>query len=274
MSRLLGYMGPPVLLSSAVIEHPHSLVEQSYAPREMVIGTINADGFGLGWYSEESELPGTYHRATPIWSDPDLPRLGRVTRSGCIFAAVRNATPGFAVNLQNVPPFVHQQYLFMHNGAVEGFSRRFRRPLLEHIPGDIHASTLGSADSAVLFALALTWLRENNIMPGSGVENLKAALGHTIQIVLKQALSENARASLNMGLTDGHSMVFARLARGIKANSLYMKCEGDAVWVASEPLDTSENWEKIPKDNWITIENSEKCRREHIADLPLMQEWS
>ena len=187
MSRFLGYMGPPVLLSSAVIEHPHSLVEQSYAPREMVIGTINADGFGLGWYSEESELPGTYHRATPIWSDPDLPRLGRVTRSGCIFAAVRNATPGFAVDLQNVPPFVHQQYLFMHNGAVEGFSRRFRRPLLEHIPADIHASTLGSADSEVLFALALTYLRENDIKPGSGVENLKAALDHTIRIVLKQA---------------------------------------------------------------------------------------
>lgn len=274
MSRLLGYMGSPILLSSAIIEHPHSLVEQSYAPREMVTGTINADGFGFGWYSEEGKFPGTYHRSTPIWSDPDLPRFGRVVRSRCIFAAVRNATPGFAVDLQNVPPFVHQHFLFMHNGAVEGFSRRFRRPLLEHIPEEIQAATLGSADSEVLFALTLTHLLGSGLRPGLGVESLQAALDYTLRAVLDLAFVEKARASLNMGLTDGHSMVFVRLARGIDANSLYVRQESDAVWVVSEPLDTSESWREVPGDNWVTVDRSGRTALEHINDLPPKKEWS
>ena len=28
----------------------HSLIVQSYKPREMISGTVNADGFGIGWY--------------------------------------------------------------------------------------------------------------------------------------------------------------------------------------------------------------------------------
>ena len=274
MSRLLGYMGPPILLSSAIIEHPHSLVEQSYAPREMVTGTINADGFGVGWYGEEGELPGTYHRSTPIWSDLDLPRLGRVVRSRCIFAAVRNATPGFAVDILNVPPFVHQHLLFMHNGAVEGFSRRFRRPFLEHIPEEIQATTLASVDSEVLLALALTHLLKSGLRPGLGVDNLKAALDFTLRTVLDLALAEQARASLNMGLTDGHAMVFVRLARGIDANSLYLRQEGDAVWVASEPLEGSKDWKTVPPDNWVLVDGSGRVAIEHIADLPPKKEWS
>lgn len=273
MSRLLGYMGPPILLSSAIIEHPHSLIEQSYAPREMVTGTINADGFGCGWYTEEGEFPGTYHRSTPIWSDPDLPRFGRVVRSGCIFAAVRNATPGFAVDLQNVPPFVHQNFLFMHNGAVEGFSRRFRRSLLEHIPEEIQATTLGSADSEVLFALALTHLLKSGLRPGLGVEHLRAALDYTLRTVIELAHKEKARASINMGLTDGHSMAFIRLARGIEANTLYVRKKGKAVWVASEPLDTSESWNKVSKDNWVMVDGSGKIALEHVKNLPPMKEW-
>lgn len=274
MSRLLAYMGPPILLSSAIIEHPHSLIEQSYAPREMVTGTINADGFGFGWYSNEGDRPGTYHRSTPIWSDPDLPRLGRVVRSGCIFAAIRNATPGFAVDLQNVPPFVHRRLLFMHNGAVEGFNRRFRKSLLDHIPEKIQATALGSADSEVLFALIKTHLLQIGIEPDDGVKILQEAIYFALQTVLDLAGQEKARASLNMGLTDGNSMVFARLARGIDANSLYFRREGGAVWVVSEPLDESKQWQIVPQDSWVMVSRPGNVEIEGITGLPSKKEWS
>ena len=105
MSRLLAYHGPAISFSDALLVHPHSLIEQAYAPVEMVTGRVNADGFGLGWYAEGEALPGTYHHLTPIWSDMDLPRFGRVVRSSRIFAALRNATPGFHLDLQSIAPF-------------------------------------------------------------------------------------------------------------------------------------------------------------------------
>jgi glutamine amidotransferase len=51
MCRHLVYLGAPQPLSRLLLEPPHSLVHQSWAPREMRGGgTINADGFGVGWF--------------------------------------------------------------------------------------------------------------------------------------------------------------------------------------------------------------------------------
>ena len=44
MCRFLGYLGAPVPLSSLIYDQPHSLREQSYAPRMQDVGRINADG--------------------------------------------------------------------------------------------------------------------------------------------------------------------------------------------------------------------------------------
>ena len=46
MCRLLAYLGPPIRLDRLIVEPEHSLVEQSYKPREMTSGHVNADGFG------------------------------------------------------------------------------------------------------------------------------------------------------------------------------------------------------------------------------------
>ncbi len=273
MSRLLGYMGPKISIASAVIEPPHSLVEQSYAPREMVTGTINADGFGFGFYCDDCDLPGTYHRDTPIWSDLDLPRLGRAVFSDCIFAAVRNATPGFDVNRQNVPPFVHQQLLFMHNGAVEGFHRRFRGLFIEQIPDSILATLHGSSDSERIFALVKTYLLDHDMGEGVGAGVLRDALHFALETVLEIARQDKARASLNMGLTNGHAMVFVRLARGIKSNSLYLRRRPDAVWIASEPLDLSDEWEQIVKDTFVLVDSPTEVALEKITDLPPRTHW-
>ena len=51
MCRHLAYLGPPTTLSALVLEPPHGLLRQSYAPADMRGGgTVNADGFGAGWY--------------------------------------------------------------------------------------------------------------------------------------------------------------------------------------------------------------------------------
>ncbi|HWD77765.1 MAG TPA: ergothioneine biosynthesis protein EgtC, partial [Kribbella sp.] len=91
MCRHLAYVGPPVTLSSLVLDPEHALFEQSWAPRDMRGGgSVNADGFGIAWYAENQLV--RYRRNLPIWTDENLPGLLGAIRSGAVLAAVRNGT--------------------------------------------------------------------------------------------------------------------------------------------------------------------------------------
>lgn len=275
MCRLLAYQGSPITLSEAILAHPHSLVEQAYAPAEMVTGTVNADGFGIGWYAETGGLPGTYHRLTPIWSDLDLPRLGRVVSSGRIVAALRNATPGFPLDLQSISPFVSGRYLFVHDGALQGFARRFRSRLLEGIPEAIQATILGPTDAEMIFALVRSRLEERGeVGPEESPRFLRAAIDSAIRQVIALALEKQVQVSVNIGLTDGQSMVFCRLARGIPANSLYVRSTAEGVWVVSERLDDSDTWERVSKDGWVVVDAAGSVSVSPIEDLPPEASWA
>ena len=128
MCRHLAYLGPPVLLADLVLHPPHSLLQQSFAPNDMRgAGTVNADGFGIGWLAGEtgdSATPGVarrYRRDRPIWSDESLPDLASSISSGAILAAVRNATTGMPVTATACAPFVEGAWMFSHNGALDGW---------------------------------------------------------------------------------------------------------------------------------------------------------
>ena len=95
MCRHLAYLGPPASLQSLLIDPPHSLYRQAWAPRRQRHGTVNADGFGIGWYAA-APGPRPVPAGGPIWVDPSLPDIARVTSSGAVLAAVRSATPGTA----------------------------------------------------------------------------------------------------------------------------------------------------------------------------------
>ena len=57
MCRHLAYVGPPTGLAPLVLDAPHGLLHQSYAPSDMRGGgTVNADWFGAGWYPPHSAL--------------------------------------------------------------------------------------------------------------------------------------------------------------------------------------------------------------------------
>ena len=274
MSRLLAYHGPAISFSDALLVHPHSLIEQAYAPVEMVTGRVNADGFGLGWYAEGEALPGTYHHLTPIWSDMDLPRFGRVVRSSRIFAALRNATPGFHLDLQSIAPFTIGQYLFMHNGALQGFARRFRHQLRAMVPEAIRATIRGPTDAETIFALIRSELVEEELLESERASALmKEAMGSAIEAVMKIAREKQLQASINMGMTDGQAMVFCRLARGIAANSLYAAVREGGVWIVSERLDDGKDWEQVPEDSWVIVEPDSSLSIAPIMGLPDPGEW-
>ncbi|MBO0916640.1 class II glutamine amidotransferase, partial [Streptomyces laculatispora] len=92
MCRHIAYVGPPVPLGEVLTQPAHCLVRQSWEPRRQRYGTVNADGFGVGWYADGDPVPGRYRRPGPVWGDRTFADLARVVRSHALLAAVRDAT--------------------------------------------------------------------------------------------------------------------------------------------------------------------------------------
>jgi glutamine amidotransferase len=70
MCRHLAYLGPTVSLQALITDPPYGLSKQAWAPRCQSHGTMNVDGFGVGWYADGDPVPARYRRAGPIWADP------------------------------------------------------------------------------------------------------------------------------------------------------------------------------------------------------------
>ncbi|MET9452187.1 ergothioneine biosynthesis protein EgtC [Streptomyces cinerochromogenes] len=235
MCRHLAYLGPEEPLGRVLVEPPHSLVRQSWAPRRQRHGTVNADGFGVGWYTAEDPAPARYRRAGPIWADLSFADLARVVRSGAVLAAVRDATLAGADAEAAAAPFAAGRWLFSHNGAVAGWPES-AAPLVSALPPVDLLSLQARTDSAFVWALVLHRLRCG--------DEPDQALGETVR-----RLAVAAPASrLNLLLTDGTTI--AATAWG---DSLWYRAEpGRSTVVASEPYDDDPLWQEVPDRTVLT----------------------
>jgi gamma-glutamyl hercynylcysteine S-oxide hydrolase len=253
MCRMVAYLGgPEVTLSSVVLEPEHSLLVQSYAPKEMMSGVVNADGFGAGWYAPWSgNEPALYRSDRPLWSERSFASIAPRIRSRTVFAAVRSATPGLPVEESGTPPFASGPYMFAHNGAIEDFRRTAMRALRDALSKEAYAGLLGTTDSETIFAVLLDQLRRR-----SG--DLAEASAETIRHVDEVCAKLGARATLNLGVTDGERMGFTRYSTQGPGNSLYFVEDGEAfpgaVVVASERLDGDAGWREVPDRHVLLID--------------------
>ncbi|MDG4781524.1 ergothioneine biosynthesis protein EgtC [Micromonospora sp. WMMD961] len=233
MCRHLVYLGPPVTLAEVLFDPPHSLVRQSWAPRDMRGGgTINADGFGVGWYPDEGE-PVRYRRAQPIWSDPTIAQLAAVTRTGAVLAAVRSATVGMAVLDGAAAPFAEGRWLFSHNGVVRGWPDAVV-PLAAGLPVRDLLTLDAATDSALLWALVRHRLRAG--------DDPADAVGRTVAEVGGAAPGSR----LNLLLTDGR-----RAVASVAGHALSVREAPGSVLIASEPHDDGPGWRAVPEGHLV-----------------------
>ena len=230
MCRHLAYVGPKVALADVVLDPPHSLLHQSWAPQDMREGgTINADGFGLGWYPVPGGEGARYRRACPMWADGSLRDLAGTTRSTAVLAAARSATVGMPVVETACAPFAEGRWLFSHNGVVRGWPGAVA-DLAAGLPA-VDLMTLDApTDAALLWALVRHRLRSGK---------------HPVE-VLEGVVAEVAAAApgsrLNLLLTDGEAVTATTWW-----HSLWVRRDGDAVAVSSEPWDPQDPaWEAVP----------------------------
>lgn len=229
MCRHIARVGPPSTLGEVIVAPPHGLYRQSWEPRRQRHGTVNADGFGVGWYAEGDPVPARYRRGGPIWADLGFTDLARVIRTGALLAAVRDATEPGADGEAAAAPFADGPWLFSHNGAVRGWPGSLA-PLARSLPPDELLSLAARNDSALVWALVLHRLREG--------DGLGQALGETVADVA----SASPASRLNLLLTDGETI--AGTAWG---DTLWYLAEpGHLAVLASEPYDDDPRWREIP----------------------------
>jgi predicted glutamine amidotransferase len=123
MCRHFAYVGEQVTIKELLLDPPHGLVEQAWRPRRQRHGTMNVDGFGIGWYTDADPVPARYRRGGPIWADDCLPDLARVTRTRAMLGAVRSASVGTDPGSSAAAPYCDGRWLFSLNGALVGWSK-------------------------------------------------------------------------------------------------------------------------------------------------------
>jgi ergothioneine biosynthesis protein EgtC len=251
MCRLLGYLGDTIELDNLLYKPEHSLIVQSYQPKEMTSGVVNADGLGIGWYHTERDVnPFTYKSTLPIWNETNLPELSRYVESGCVLAYVRSATPGQALDLGNCQPFRDNRLLFIHNGYIDNFRQTLYRPLRERLSDEVYQSIHGTTDSEHIFALLVN---EFHACPDITLETaLKTALMTLTELAKVHQVSLRA----NTIISDGRRLVASRYAHGTAAPTLYWLRDDpnypNSVIIASEPIFPG-NWNKCQNRSILSV---------------------
>jgi gamma-glutamyl hercynylcysteine S-oxide hydrolase len=237
MCRHIAYLGPEVSLRSLLIDPPHGLYRQAWAPRMQRHGTVNADGFGIGWYAAGDPVPARYRRAVPIWADASLPDVARVTSSAAVLAAVRDATAGTALGEAAAAPFASGSWLFSHNGLLAGWPAS--ATALARLAGvEAVLSLEALTDSAFLWLLVL-----KRLQAGAPAD---LALAATIGAVEAGGGGGRVHPLFPDGrsiaaTTDGEALWYRRTA-----------APGGAVTVASEPCDDEPGWTEVPDRQVLT----------------------
>ncbi|HEY0546093.1 MAG TPA: class II glutamine amidotransferase [Pyrinomonadaceae bacterium] len=287
MCRFLTYAGESILLADLLYRPVNSLIMQSHHARERE-EPLNGDGFGVGWYVPETDpTPCVQRSVTPAWSNRNLQNLATKTRAAKLFAHVRAASPGMAVNEANVHPFSYDRFMWMHNGVIAGF-HRVKRKLRDSLKDEFYNMIQGTTDSEHAFALFLNFLRTP--FNQTDAEEMRRALVETISLLNKLTVDAGiTEASFyNFAVTDGQTMVVSRFcsAEGIKGASLHysrgtrFEClpdgvcdmhsvaqeeEAQSVIVSSERLtDDETDWADVPDNHTITVTPDFRVRLERI----------
>jgi gamma-glutamyl hercynylcysteine S-oxide hydrolase len=220
MCRHLGWLGADVTVSSLVLDPPCGLRVQSYAPRRQKHGTMNADGWGVGFFDDFSEgaKPRRWRSAAPLWGDTSFESVAPALRSHCVVAAVRSATVGMPIEASAAAPFTDGRWLLSHNGIVD-------RAVL---PPTSSAESV--CDSAILAAVIF--------------ERGLDALGDTIA----EIGATDPCARLNVLAANG-----SRLLATAWGDTLSILRRDDGVVLASEPYDDDPEWEDVPGRHLVEV---------------------
>ncbi len=218
MCRHLAWLGQPRTLASLVLEPPSALLVQSYAPRRQRHGTMNADGWGVGFYADDRTGPARWRSEKPLWAATSFASVAPVVSSRCVLAAVRSATVGMPLDESAAAPFTDGRWLLSHNGRVD-------RSVLP-----VARDAESVCDSAQLAALVFS-----------------RGPGHLGDVVREVSAADPA-ARLNLLATDG-----TRLLATTWGDTLSVLVTPAGTALASEPWDDDPAWTDVGDHSLVEV---------------------
>ncbi|MBC2905747.1 class II glutamine amidotransferase [Streptomyces cupreus] len=263
MCRWLAYSGTPLLLDTILYKPAHSLIDQSLHSR-LGVETTNGDGFGIGWYAQESiDTPALLKDIGPAWNNRNLREIADHVRSPLFFAHIRAST-GTAVQQTNCHPFRHGRWMWMHNGAIAGFPLMRRELSLLVDPG-LYSDIEGTTDSEMMFYLAVTFGLD---------EDPPGAVARMAGVVERSGRDHGVEFPLQMtiAVTDGERVWAFRYSSQGASRSLFYSTRVDALrklhpdmaflqevsdetrLIVSEPLgDLPGAWNEVPESSYGVV---------------------
>jgi glutamine amidotransferase len=205
-------------VGALLLEPEHGLLVQSYAPRRQRHGTMNADGWGVGFYADARPEPARWRSNRPLWGDASLASVAPVISSRCVLAAVRSATAGMPADETAAAPFQSGRWLLSHNGIAD---RTVLGP---------HPAAESACDSALLAA------------------HLFAFGPERVGEFVTELARRDPGARLNLLLTDGRRVLATRWH-----DTLSILRTDDGVVVASEPYDDDPRWADVAEHHLVEV---------------------
>jgi glutamine amidotransferase len=202
-------------------------------------------GWGIGWYDNGS--PHVRRGILPAHSDESFLDAGRGVRSRLVVAHVREASVG-PVRPENTHPFLHDRWLFAHNGTVARYrdDPDVATSLAAEIDPDLRLSMRGDTDSERCFYLFLTRLRARAGLAAPSLEDVRRALAETVTTVLRiaDAVRSPKPSSLTFVASDGRLLAACRHGRPLQLAT--DAGPRHAFVVASERIGRS-SWAEVPE---------------------------
>jgi predicted glutamine amidotransferase len=266
MCRWLAYSGSPILLEALLYRPEHSLIDQSRHAR-LGVETTNGDGFGVGWYAPDVELPAVFRSIEPAWNDRNVREVASHVNSPLFLAHIRAST-GTAVQQTNCHPFRYGKWLWVHNGLVRDF-HLVKRDLALAVDESLYPYIEGSADSETLFYLALTFGLEDD--PPKAVERMvgfvegvgrRHGVEHPIQMTIGTSDGKSLWAFRYSSERDSRSLFYSTDVRTVRR--LHPELEvlqlvsDESRIVVSEPLgDLTGAWNEVPESSYGVVQDGD-----------------
>jgi len=260
--RWLAYSGSPVLLDELLYKRDNSLIVQSLHSR-LGAEETNGDGFGVGWYGEQ-KTPGVFRSIEPAWNDRNLRELSSHIKSRLVFAHIRAST-GSPVQQTNCHPFRHDNWLFMHNGYIDGL-HEIKRDLVLAVDPSLYADIEGTTDTELMFHLALTFgLQDDPPQAVARTVGFVETTGreHGVEFPFQGTIAttdgECIWAFRYSSVGDSRSLFFSTDVRTLRElypeNELIRDVDDESRLVVSEPLgDLPGVWNEVPEATYGVIQ--------------------
>jgi glutamine amidotransferase len=218
MCRHIAWLGVERTLADLMLDQPHGLSVQSYAPRRQKHGLLNGDGWGVGYFPAHHRAPARWRSSRPLWNDANFASVAPTIASTCVIGAVRSASVGMPIEDSAVAPFSNGEWLVSHNGQVD-------RAVL---PQDAAAESV--CDSAILAALVFS----------TG----PSALADVVMTVA----AKDPAARLNLLAVSA-----SRILATTWGDTLSCLETEAGVVVASEPYDDDPDWVDVPDRHLVDV---------------------